>query len=128
MSLVAAQTPEAPPTPFQPTTLPTAAAAADATTTQDDITELLVQGAELLRMLPEEDVEDVARLLQRPNSPVARALHARLVDAAKNGGGAKQHQYVDIFEEPPRESEKLMLVLSAGDSRALVTALALFYL
>jgi hypothetical protein len=45
---------------------------------ESEIGQLLIEGGQLLELLGQEDVEDVSLLVQRPASPIARALYDRL--------------------------------------------------
>lgn len=69
-------------------------------TKRDDVSQLLQEGGLLLQRLSERDQEDVSRLIQRPSSPVAFALHSRIAESpirspGRDGGGEDdQHQHL----------------------------------
>jgi hypothetical protein len=70
-----------------------------------EIGQLLMEGAQLLELLGQEDVEDVSLLVQRPASPIARALYDRLAEHA--AVGMESSDIIRLQSEVPSVSRAL---------------------
>ena len=71
----------------------------------DVIVQLLMEGAQLLELLGQEDVEDFSLLVQRPASPIARALYDRLAEHA--AVGMESSDIIRLQSEVPSVSRAL---------------------
>jgi hypothetical protein len=78
--------------------------ASSAAVQDGDMVMLLNEAGQLLAMLPEQYMEEVSQVVQRPSSPVAKALHARLSENASpanvsTGAAVEDDEMAVLFEE-----------------------------